>query len=301
MKQDALSTKVTSALFDAFAKAGMEKFAKVYGVPSHVHLCKKDREVLFGTSVADSLEVVGPRGSITLEVSANDYGKTRVDISFTDGTKIGLKGLRTFSETRDGIGCELKGPKGQIMLENGVAAPQRHLHISSEDAKVYDFTDGQKITAVVAGTTRTTQFEHVLVRVGNEGPPLLHLDEDEARAAAITDGQCATLIRGEDTNMTREEVRIIVEETVRHLLEQYIPGCAHCSMTQPTANTLAANAPAANAQKSTAVDGLLLEDDVKDFHDQGFTTLLVKTGCIVTPLAKDKASEYSIELCYEEE
>jgi len=290
MKRDALSTEVTSTLFDVFAKAGIGKYATAYAIPSHVHLSAQDYKALFGESKEKTVEVIGPRGSIELFIKAKDVAQTRVDISFTDATKIGLKGLRQFSKARSGIGCKLQGTNGEITLESGVAAPQRHLHISNGDAETYGFTEGQIISAIVESTQRTMQFDQVLVKVGSEGPPKLHIDEDEARAAALTDGQCATLIRGEDTDMTREEIKLIVEETVKQILAQYFSNGKELPELQPTIGT----------QKETTVEGLLLEEDIKALCEQGFTTIKLAKGCILTPLAKDKAMECSIEICYEE-
>ena len=290
MKRDALSIEITSTLFDVFAKAGVGMYATAYAISSHVHLSAQDYKNLFGKSEGKTVKAIGPRGSIELFIKEKNATKTRVDISFTDATKIGLKGLRQFSRVRIGIGCELRGSSGEVTLRQGVAAPQRHLHISKADAETYGFAEGQKISAIIKSTQRTVQFDQVLVKVGSEGPPKLHIDEDEARAAALIDGQCATLIRGEDTAMTREEIKLIVEETVKQLLAQYFSNGEGLPELQASLSV----------QKETTVEGLLLEDDIKSLCEQGFTTIKLAKGCILTPLAKDKALECSIELRYEE-
>ena len=143
--------------------------AKVYGIPSYIQLSAYDRRTLFGDRVADAAQVSGPKGAITLPISAEDAVFTRVFISFTDALKIGLKGLRVFDETRRGAHCTISGPAGEITPAEGAAAPARHLHISEEDAKRLGFADGAYISAIVEGTERSMQFAHILVRVGGEG------------------------------------------------------------------------------------------------------------------------------------
>jgi len=131
------------------------------------------------------------------------------------------------------------------------------------------------------------QFANILVQVGGGGQPELHLDEDETAAAALTDGQHVKLLGG--PAMTREEIRIIVEEILRQLAPVLFSGGENpCGMRF------------AEAKQEMAVEGLLLEEDILSLHKQGFGALRLMKGCVVTPLARDRASELGMELCREE-
>ena len=89
--------------------------------------------------------------------------------------------------------------------------------------------------------------------------------------------------------MTREEIRIIVEEILRQLAPVLFSGGEN-----------PCGARFAESKQETAVDGLLLEEDVLALHKQGFYILRLMQGCVVTPLARDRANELGMELCREE-
>ncbi|MCL2216318.1 MAG: hypothetical protein FWB91_04775 [Defluviitaleaceae bacterium] len=86
--------------------------------------------------------------------------------------------------------------------------------------------------------------------------------------------------------MKREEIRALVEEMIYKIL-------AELNLSQLMA------VPPRN-RCMPEMDGLLTEADIIRMNGQGIRTITVEKGCIVTPLATDKAREYNITICKEE-
>jgi len=89
--------------------------------------------------------------------------------------------------------------------------------------------------------------------------------------------------------MTKLEIRHIVEETIRQIV---LSGTIHpmevnrCSMNF--------------AQREEACEGLLLEEDILSLQKEGVSRLQIKKGCILTPLARDKAVQFKMQIVEEE-
>ena len=193
--EDSLANQIAATIFQSFAKMGMGLYARAYGIASHVHLNQEDSRALFGEGRGTFVEMCGSKGCIKLRVAPEQSRHTRVHISFSEAMQAGLQGLELTDETwLGGLGCVLRGPGGEIRLENGVTAPARHLHISKEDAELYGFYNGQKIRAIVTSTERSMAFDQVMVKVGGLSGPELHMDGDEANAAGLRDGQSVMLL-----------------------------------------------------------------------------------------------------------
>jgi len=83
--------------------------------------------------------------------------------------------------------------------------------------------------------------------------------------------------------MSREEVRALVKEMM-------------CKILAELSTTRHVSALSGRIEM-VETDGLLTEADVIRMIGKGVQTINLKKGCIVTPLAADKAREHSITIC----
>ncbi len=190
---------------------------KEYYIPAaasgrHVHLCRADVEKLFGAGYAlkisrvlsqpgqyaceEKIAVVGPKGRIEgVRVLGPERPETQVEVSLTDTFKLGIApAVRMSGDVTGTPGCTLIGPGGEVALGQGVIVAARHLHMSDEEAAVFGLKNGDVVSARKKGE-REIIFGNILVRAGKAHSLELHIDTDEANAAAMGNGDLLELIR----------------------------------------------------------------------------------------------------------
>jgi putative phosphotransacetylase len=178
----------------------------------HAHLTQEHVEVLFGKgrqltkwrdltipgafACHETVEVRGPSGSIKGAVVVGPTRKyTQVEISFTNATVLGIKPpLRESGDLEGSPGAVLVGTTGELVLDKGVVAALRHIHMNAIDAREFGVKDGQRVNIRVPGE-RALVFENVIVRVDPEWALEMHIDFDEGYAAGVVDFQQVELIR----------------------------------------------------------------------------------------------------------
>ncbi|MGB4586176.1 MAG: phosphate propanoyltransferase [Rectinemataceae bacterium] len=179
----------------------------------HVHLTREDVEVLFGKSYtlthvreltvpgnfacAETVEVVGPKGSIKgAVVVAPTRNYSQVEVSFTNAEVLGVDPpLRESGDIEGTLGCTLIGAGGrELVLEKGLIAALRHIHMHTNDAKQFGVVNGQRVKIRVPGE-RGLVFENVIIRVADNLALEMHIDMDEGRAAGIVDFQLVELMK----------------------------------------------------------------------------------------------------------
>lgn len=178
----------------------------------HAHLSQDVLDVLFGkgyrlktlrplsqpkqVACEETVTIVGPKGKIGgVRVLGPVRSQTQVEISMTDTYRLGIEPVVRMSGDIGGSpGCTLKGPAGEVKLEQGVIVAARHLHISPEEADIFGFKDGDIVAARKQGE-REAVFGNILVRAGEAHALELHLDIDEANAAGIQNGDLLELVK----------------------------------------------------------------------------------------------------------
>jgi len=178
----------------------------------HVHLSRRDMEILFGPdyelkrekqlsqpgefAAEETLTVVGPKGALeNVRVLGPLRNKIQVEISLTDGFKLGIKPPVRNSGNLEGTpGAVLVGPAETLVLEEGVILVARHIHMNSADAERYSLKDGQHVR-VRFGGVRGLVMENVIVRVKPTYELELHVDKDEANAALLTNGSKVEILQ----------------------------------------------------------------------------------------------------------
>lgn len=175
----------------------------------HVHVTKEQARELFGHGLTEKrplsqpgqylaeerVTVVGPKGEFSnVAVLGPEREEAQVEISLTDGRTLGLTPpIRPSGDVGNSPGAVLVGPKGQVKLDRGVIAAQRHIHMTPEDASRHGVKDKQMVKLQVF-TQRPIMFEDVLVRVRKDFATYVHLDYDEANACGMSSGDLGRII-----------------------------------------------------------------------------------------------------------
>lgn len=172
----------------------------------HVHLSKNDVETLFGRgqnlsffkalsqpgqfAANETVELVGPKGTIKkVRVLGPERSQSQVEVANSDLRTLGVNApVRNSGDLHNTPGLVLRGPKGEVKLLEGVIVPERHVHMSIEDAARFQLEDGDLIKVFVQGPKGGT-LEQIKVRVKASYALDLHIDTDDSNAFGLTQGQ----------------------------------------------------------------------------------------------------------------
>ena len=175
----------------------------------HVHVTKSQAERLFGHGLTpdrplsqpgqwvakERVTVAGPKGEFrNVAVLGPEREEAQVEISLSDGRILGIQPpIRASGSVENSPGAILKGPNGEVALQQGVIAAQRHIHITPEDATRFGVQDKQMVK-LQTYTHRPLVFEDVLVRVSKDFATRVHLDYDEANACGYQKGDLGRIL-----------------------------------------------------------------------------------------------------------
>ena len=180
----------------------MENKVLVETSARHVHLSAEHIEALFGKGATltnkkelsqpgqyaceERVKLVGPKKEIAnVIILGPARPATQVEISFTDARTLGVTApVRESGDIAGTPGITLKGPAGELTLENGVIIAKRHIHITPEDAEALGVADKEIVKVKISGTGRATIFDDVVIRVKSSFATAMHIDTDECNAAA---------------------------------------------------------------------------------------------------------------------
>lgn len=192
MELEKLTQKIIKGIFVELEASGR-----------HVHVNEEQAQILFGHGLTplrplsqpgqylaqERVTVKGPKGEFqNVAVLGPARGKAQVEISLTDGKTLGiLPPVRLSGDVANSPGAELIGPMGRIIINEGVIAAKRHIHMTPEDAKHFGVKDKQ-IVRLQTFTDRPVVFEDVAVRVSPDFETFVHLDYDEANACGFQKG-----------------------------------------------------------------------------------------------------------------
>ena len=212
MDKGAVQRSVQLAVAEALFRKTGRIFVPVASSARHIHLCRADVEKLFGKgyqlqkfrdlsqpgqfACKEQLTVVGPKGQLQkVRVLGPERKATQVEIAFTDSFALGIRPpVRMSGKTAGTPGCRLIGPAGEAEISEGVIVAARHLHLSAAQAAMFGLKDGQSVSLRSEGE-RAVVFENVIVRAGNGHDMEVHIDTDEANAAAMAGSTMMEVIR----------------------------------------------------------------------------------------------------------
>ena len=184
-------------------------FVELEASGRHVHVTKEQAQILFGHALTEKrplsqpgqylanerVQVVGPKGQFeNVAVLGPERKEAQVEISLTDGRVLGLTPpVRLSGNVQSTPGATLIGPRGQVVLDHGVMAAQRHIHITPQDAARFGVQDRQ-VVRLQTYTDRPVIFEDTVVRVSPDFATYVHLDYDEANACGFRTGDLGRIL-----------------------------------------------------------------------------------------------------------
>lgn len=184
-------------------------FVELEASGRHVHVTKEQAQTLFGHGLTEKrplsqpgqflanerLTVVGPKGRFeNVAVLGPERKEGQVEISLTDGRILGIHPpVRLSGHIDTTPGATLLGPNGQVTLQHGVIAAQRHIHMTPQDAQKFGVTDKQ-VVRLQTYTDRPVTFGDTVVRVSPDFATFVHLDYDEANACGFQNGDLGRII-----------------------------------------------------------------------------------------------------------
>lgn len=171
----------------------------------HVHLSRAHVEALFGPGYrlnrvkdlsqpgqfvcAERVTLEGPKGILqNVVVLGPERPESQVEISLTDGVALGIAPpVRLSGDIANTPGVTLRHGDRAVVLDRGLIAAKRHIHMTPADAARFGVENGQAVR-LQAFTARPVVFEEVEVRVSPKFSTAVHIDYDEANACGFKKG-----------------------------------------------------------------------------------------------------------------
>ncbi len=192
--------QLVQAVVNGLSKAGL---VQIEVSARHVHLSQQDLETLFGPGVAlnpkrelsqqgqylaeERLNLIGLKGKKNnVAILGPVRKKTQVELSRSDCVELGiLAPLRESGDVSGSAKIILEGPYGKLELSEGVIVAQNHIHVPMDMAKELHLKDKERVSVHVF-SERPIIFQNVVIRVDSKFSFRMHIDIDEANAAAIS-------------------------------------------------------------------------------------------------------------------
>ncbi|MGN0492638.1 MAG: phosphate propanoyltransferase [Acutalibacteraceae bacterium] len=178
----------------------------------HIHLSREHIDILFGAgyqltplkelsqpgqfACKEVLTIVGPslRPIENVRVLGPERSDSQVEISRTDSYTLKVKPpVRESGKIAGSASVSIIGPKGIVTLKEGCIIANRHIHMSTEDGERFGVKDNSYVTVDV-NSERRTRFYDVQVRVSDKFRLEMHLDTDDANAAALKNGDKVKIV-----------------------------------------------------------------------------------------------------------
>ncbi|CCX56337.1 phosphate propanoyltransferase [Bacteroides sp. CAG:1060] len=170
----------------------------------HVHVTREALDILFGKGFelevkkplsqpgqyasAQKVDVVGPKSTLKCSILGPVRPENQVELSFTDARTLGIVApIRESGDVAGSAPCKIVGPCGEIELKEGVIIARRHVHMTPSDAAAFGVENGQIVNVEVEQPTgRKLVFGDTVIRVSEKYALAMHIDTDEANAAACS-------------------------------------------------------------------------------------------------------------------
>lgn len=178
----------------------------------HVHVTKETLEVLFGKGYEltvkkelsqpgqfasnERVTVVGPKKELAgVSILGPCRSADQVELSATDARSVGIAApIRESGDVKGSGACKLVGPAGEVELKEGVIVAKRHIHMTPEDTEKFGVKDAQIVKVAINTAERSLVFGDTVVRVSPKYALAMHVDTDEANAAAIPGSCMGTIV-----------------------------------------------------------------------------------------------------------
>lgn len=178
----------------------------------YVHLQQDHLEALFGKgytltkrkelsqigqyAAEETVTLVGLKNKIQkVRILGPLRKETQVEITASEARLLGIIApVRNSGDLKNTPGLTIVGPKGSIIINQGVIIAERHIHMSPEEARVYQVTNGQKVKVKIPGV-KGGMMDNISLRVDKGYRLDFHIDTDDANAFQLQQGQLLELVK----------------------------------------------------------------------------------------------------------
>ena len=181
----------------------MKRIINVETSARHVHLSEKDLVILFGEGhkltfkrelsqpnqylSEERVKIIGAKSEMDrVAILGPTRPATQVELSITDVRALGVEApIRESGDVSGSGSIKIIGPRGEIVITEGVIIAKRHIHITPEDAALFGVQNKQIVKVKILGE-RALIFDETVVRVSSAFKTAMHIDIDETNAAGIS-------------------------------------------------------------------------------------------------------------------
>lgn len=205
MVDENIVKQVTKSIMEIIEKESAPDGIKVGVSARHVHLSQADLETLFGKgykltpkkqlmgdqfAAEECVTLVSPslRTIEGVRVLGPVRKESQIEVSRTDTFKLKISPpVRPSGEIKGSAALALVGPRGSVFLNEGCIIANRHIHMTPADAEKYGIRDNDLVDVEIQNQ-KPTRYYNVQVRVREDFDTEMHIDTDDANAAAIKNG-----------------------------------------------------------------------------------------------------------------
>ncbi|MGX7148581.1 ethanolamine utilization phosphate acetyltransferase EutD [Enterococcus ureasiticus] len=188
------------------AKINEERSFLVEASGRHVHLSQEHINALFGEGYQltinnylsqpgqyaskERVTLLGPKGTLhNVVILGPARAASQVEISGTDALALGIKvPVKESGDIEGTPGIVLVNGHKTVTLEKGLIIAKRHVHVSTNDAKKMNVTQGEIVKVRINSEQRSLIFDDVVIRVSDKFATAMHIDYDEANACSFKKG-----------------------------------------------------------------------------------------------------------------
>ena len=173
-----------------------EAVAALYGADAKLEVKKMLSQPGQFATTNEKIKVVGPKGELKCSILGPERKADQVELSLTDARTIGVSAaVRESGDIAGTDGCILRGPCGEVKIENGIIAAKRHIHMTPADAATYGVSDKEIVSVKIDNCKRPLIFGDVVVRVSENFALAMHIDTDECNAAGISGNASGEIVK----------------------------------------------------------------------------------------------------------
>lgn len=179
----------------------------------HAHLSQEHLEILFGEKhELTPIKELSQPGQFACDEKVDVYSmdgkliagvrilgpvrkETQIELSFSDARRGRFTApVRSSGDIKGSGAARLVGPKGEVIINEGVIVADRHIHFSLEDAAKFGVKDKDVVSIKVDGI-KSGILGNVLCRVSDKFALDCHLDTDDGSAFLLNTGDFVELVK----------------------------------------------------------------------------------------------------------
>jgi len=191
--------QLVNKVIETIARAGL---VEVEVSARHVHLTAADVEILFGKGgtlhekrplsqpgqylCEERVNLIGAKGrKERVAVLGPVRKETQVELSAGDCIALGISApLRESGKLSGAALITIEGPCGTLTDVPAAIVAHNHIHVTPEMAAELNLKDEEHVDVQIV-TERPLVFQDVIIRISGQYRFRMHVDQDEANAAAI--------------------------------------------------------------------------------------------------------------------